>query len=114
MTRCAKPQWLEESAVSVGEMRELILDASTWNTYDDVYDSFFKAVGAPEWHGRNLNALNDSIAGGQINAIEIPYRLIIRHYGRVGEDARKMAANFVALIRELAERGRPMEIVVEE
>jgi RNAse (barnase) inhibitor barstar len=93
-------------------MRELILDGSNWKTKDDVYDSFFKAVGAPEWHGRNLDALNDSIAGGQINAIEVPYRLIVEHHGRVGEGARKMAADFVALIRELAQKGCPVEIAV--
>ncbi len=95
-------------------MRELILDASVWKTKDDVYDSFFKAVGSPEWHGRNLDALNDSIVGGQINAVEIPYRLIVRRYSHVGEGARKMAAAFVALIRELAEKGCPIEIAVEE
>jgi RNAse (barnase) inhibitor barstar len=95
-------------------MRELILDASAWKTKDDVYDSFFKAVGAPEWHGRNLDALNDSIAGGEINAVEVPYRLVIQHHSRVGDGATKMADDFVALIREIAGRGCPVEIVVEE
>jgi RNAse (barnase) inhibitor barstar len=95
-------------------MRELILDASTWKTDDDVYDCFFKAVGAPDWHGRNFNALNDSIAGGEINAVEIPYRLIIQHRSRVGEDASKMTDDFVDLIREIAARGCPVEIVVEQ
>ena len=48
------------------EMKQLILDGASWNTKDDVYDGFFKVVGAPSWHGRNLNALNDSIAGEEI------------------------------------------------
>ena len=95
-------------------MRELILDASTWKADDDVYDSFFKAVGAPEWHGRNFNALNDSIANGQINAIEIPYRLIIKHRSRAGEGAVNMMDDFVDLIHEIGARGFPVEIVVEE
>jgi RNAse (barnase) inhibitor barstar len=57
-------------------MKELVLDGSTWQNRDDVYDAFFKAVGAPDWHGRNFDALNDSIATGSINKIEVPYRLI--------------------------------------
>src|ERR1700758_165329 len=47
-------------------MRELILNGADWATRDDVYDAFFRAVGAPEWHGRNLDALADSIRGGSI------------------------------------------------
>jgi RNAse (barnase) inhibitor barstar len=74
---------------------------------------FFRAVGAPEWHGRNLDALNDSIAGGQINAIEIPYRLVIQNGNCVGDGAIKMMNEFVALIRDIAARGFPVDIVVE-
>jgi len=95
-------------------MKELILDASAWKTRDDVYDSFFKAVGAPEWHGRNLDALIDSIETGRINAVEVPYRLVIKHYDSIAAGARKMADDFVDLIREIAGRGCPVEIVVEK
>lgn len=41
-------------------------------TWDDIYDSFFRAVGAPDGHGRNFNALAASIAKGSINAVEVP------------------------------------------
>jgi RNAse (barnase) inhibitor barstar len=95
-------------------MRELILDASTWKTDDDVYDSFFKAVGAPAWHGRNFDALIDSIEKGKINSIEAPYRLLIKHYNCIAVGAKKMADNFVDLIHEIAGRGCPVEIVVEK
>jgi RNAse (barnase) inhibitor barstar len=95
-------------------MKELILDGAQWRTRDDVYNTFFKAVGAPEWHGRNLDALNDSIAGGQINAIEVPYRIIIKHGDLFGAGAQKTAKDFVDLIHDIAARGCPVEIVVEE
>jgi RNAse (barnase) inhibitor barstar len=95
-------------------MREFVLDGSTWKTRDDVYAAFFKAVGAPGWHGRNFDALIDSIEHGEINAIEVPYRLIVRHNSLIGEGARKMANDFVDLIREIAARGCLIEIVVEE
>ena len=86
-------------------MRELTLDGSKWRTRDDVYDAFFKAVGAPEWHGRNFDALIDSIECGDINAIEVPYKLIIKHVASVGADAQEMVTDFVDLIHELAARG---------
>jgi hypothetical protein len=35
-------------------MKTLILDGTGWQTRELVYDAFFRAVGAPEWHGRLL------------------------------------------------------------
>ena len=96
------------------EMRELELDASAWKTRDDVYDSFFEAVHAPEWHGRNFNALRDSIAAGSINDIEVPYRLIIKNYAMAGAQAKDMAADFIDLIFELSAEGVPVAISVKQ
>ena len=94
-------------------MKELILNGAEWSTRDDVYDSFFRAVGAPDWHGRNFNALRDSIAAGSINAVEVPYRLIIKNYNNIAPSARQMADDFIDLIRELATEGCPIEVHTE-
>ena len=94
-------------------MKELTLDGLTWNTRDDVYDAFFAVVGAPSWHGRNFDALNDSIATGQINQIELPYRLVIKNYDAIGAGAKLMASDFVDLINEIAARGFPVEVRTE-
>ena len=91
-------------------MKELVLDGSSWNKPDDLYDAFFHAVGAPPWHGRNFNALIDSIETGQINAIEVPYHIVIRNYDRIGSGAIKIATDFVSLIGEIKARGCPVEI----
>jgi len=94
-------------------MREIVLDASNWRSKDDVYDSFFHAVGAPEWHGRNLDALRDSIAAGQVNRIEVPYRLVVKKTERLGSGAETTLDDFVKLIHELSAEGCPVEIRVE-
>jgi RNAse (barnase) inhibitor barstar len=94
-------------------VKELVLNGAEWVGRDDVYESFFRAVGAPSWHGRNLNALIDSIETGQINAIEVPYRVVIQNYSRIGPDAGKMASDFVDLLREMAARGCPVEVRME-
>jgi RNAse (barnase) inhibitor barstar len=93
-------------------MKQLILDGASWCSKDDVYDAFFKVVGAPSWHGRNLDALNDSIKGG-INSVEVPYRVIIRNFDLISAGAKKMADDFVELIHGLAVRGTPVEIEVQ-
>jgi RNAse (barnase) inhibitor barstar len=94
-------------------MRDLNLDASTWKNAGDFYDTFFKAVGAPEWHGRNFDALNDSIAHGRINEIEVPYRIIIRNIPSRNEEIGLLLRDFEDLIQELASRGCPVEIQID-
>lgn len=95
-------------------MREITLDGSRWTSPEDIYNSFLTAVGAPAWHGHNLDALQDSIAAGQINSIEVPYKIKIKHFGRIGAGARGMADNFVQLIRELRDSGCPVDIEIED
>jgi RNAse (barnase) inhibitor barstar len=91
-------------------MTELILDGAEWNKPDDFYNAFFRAVGAPSWHGRNFDALVDSIETGQINAIEVPYRIVINNYDRIGLGATKITSDFADLIAKIAARGCPVEI----
>ena len=94
-------------------MKEVILDGAGWSTKDDVYDAFFRAVDAPEWHGRNFDALRDSIAGGSINQVEVPYRLVIKNYDKISGEAKGMADDFVDLIHELAAEGCQIEVLAE-
>ena len=46
------------------------------NSSDEFFDTFLPQVEAPKWHGRNLNALNDSLVIGDVNAIEPPYCIV--------------------------------------
>jgi RNAse (barnase) inhibitor barstar len=94
-------------------MKEIILDGKTWNEVDDVYDAFFAAVGAPSWHGRNFNALHDSIVVGRISKEEVPYLIKIKNFGLIGSGAKGMAADFVQLIKELRKSGCPVDIETE-
>ena len=95
-------------------MRELLLNATGWQSRDDFYDAFFRAVGAPPWHGRNLDALNDSIGTGQINQIEVPYRIVVKNLGSAGAEAKQIVDRFMEVVHHLAETGCPVEILVED
>jgi hypothetical protein len=59
-------------------MHVVEIDATGWKTSDDFYDALLAALGSPPWHGRNVNALIDSMVWGGINALEPPYRVRVR------------------------------------
>ena len=94
-------------------MREIVLDGAGWKTEDDFYDAFFEGVGAPDWHGRNFNALNDSIGAGDINRIEVPYAVRVKGVSTMSAEAREIVEHFVELIHRLKEEGVAVEVSLE-
>jgi RNAse (barnase) inhibitor barstar len=98
----------------IADLREINLDGCLWQSADDVYDAFFAAVGAPSWHGRNFDALNDSIATGAINKVEVPYRVTIRNARKMGSDSAAFVKDFSGLIQHLQSNGCPVALVVKQ
>jgi RNAse (barnase) inhibitor barstar len=94
-------------------VQELEVDATGWKTRDDVYDAFFKAVGAPDWHGRSFDALNDSIGTGRINKVEVPYQIVVRNSRGMSRGASDFLREFASLIAELNANGCPVEMRIE-
>ena len=99
-------------------MRAIELNAATWRTVHDFYDAVLAAIGAPERHGRNMNALIDSMVWGGINAVVPPYTIRIRGVGVAPNEVREAIE---LLKRCLAEgraeyqtsRGRDIEVQLE-
>jgi len=75
-------------------MKELVPDGSIWQGLNDLYDGLFRAVGAPEWQARNFNALIDSIEAGNINAVGVPFRLILKNDGSSGRGDEENGCRF--------------------
>jgi RNAse (barnase) inhibitor barstar len=88
------------------------LDGTTWTRADDFYSAYFAAVGAPEWHGRNLDALWDSLTGADINLRNPPFRIRITGSARMSVDAREIVGRFEALIHEAGRAGHAVQIEV--
>ena len=65
------------------------LDATNWRDGVDFYRSLLKAIGAPEWHGMNVNAFIDSIIHGDINTIDPPFTVRITGTSNVPADVRE-------------------------
>jgi len=98
----------------ISEVPEIVLDARKWVSSEDFYTAFFAAVGAPEWHGRSFNALNDSIGTGGINKIELPYQIVVRNASGMGNEAAALVTNLRDLIQQLHADGCPVGLLVQD
>jgi RNAse (barnase) inhibitor barstar len=94
-------------------VREIVISAEGWKTPDDFYVPFLAAIGAPPWHGHNLDALWDSITGGDINRTSPPYQVRITGIAQASEGCKQLIDNFLALMGDAKAKGTPVEIVCE-
>jgi len=77
------------------------LDARKWRTGMDFYEALLKKLGAPARHGRNANALIDSMIRGGINAIEAPYTIRVVGTSRLPAEARNEMLKVVNILSEV-------------
>ena len=89
------------------------LDGSHWTSKGDFYDALLPALGAPAWHGRNLDALSESIQSARINGMRPPYTIFIRGGATMRPDAREMVSRFANLVAERRNKGTAVALVVE-
>jgi len=89
------------------------LDGQFWQTADDFYVAYLTAVGAPDWHGRNLDAVWDSLTGADINRRNPPFRVRIIGFAYMANNARQMVERFVAVVEEAKAAGHAVEVEVE-
>ena len=84
---------------STGSNLQIVIDWAEVEDLDALYDSLFAQTGAPSWHGRNLNAINDSWVTGSICSEGPPFDFVLRN-----EDHAKPGLEEAAkAIREIAE-----------
>ena len=94
-------------------MNDINLDATTWRKRDDVYDALLPALRAPAWHGRKLDALNDSLGGDDLNEVRLPFRISIRNTRGIPPELLLYLRQFAEMVADLkAHRGRIIEIAL--
>lgn len=86
-------------------MKEIVLNGSGWKTKDDFYSAFLAEIGAPDWHGHNLDALHDSIGGRGINKFEPPFTVRIHGTSAMSLESKQMVERFQQLIVDLRQEG---------
>ncbi len=80
-------------------MTSLEIDWAAIHSPSDFFDVVLRQMQAPEWHGRNLDALNDSWVTGDICPTGPPFRFRFRS----SPPADVELASFAATVREIAE-----------
>ncbi|WP_366810733.1 barstar family protein [Sphingomonas sp.] len=86
--------------------RRIAFDAAGWESEDDFYGAFLSALGAPDWHGRSVDALIDSIVFGGINAVEPPFALVVRNGAALEPGLRRGIESILAYLVEAAREER--------
>lgn len=89
-------------------MKQLSVDVSQCITVDEFYSVFLRALRAPEWHGRNLNALWDSITS-DINDVMPPYVVVVSGSGALPGNLSGELERFQELFAE-ARQARDLDI----
>jgi RNAse (barnase) inhibitor barstar len=96
-------------------LKTILLDAHDWKTERDFYQSFLPQVGAPDWHGENLDALQESITDCDINEVNVPYRIVITRVSQASPEFRAWLIRLRALIDDLSVRDKvPVELEISE
>ena len=93
------------------QWRTIKLDATGWKTPVDFYDAILAALEAPHWHGKNANALRDSMWGGDINGIEPPYRIWITGTAKLPGDVAREVEYMVTDINKV--QGKDADILFQ-
>jgi RNAse (barnase) inhibitor barstar len=81
-------------------MKILDLDVSQLSTEEEAFEELLRVLEAPEWHGRNLNALSDTISGDDINGVRAPFEVRVK--GSTIETVR----GFLQVVEEIFEEAR--------
>ncbi len=77
----------------------------------EFYASFLPQVSAPVWHGRNLDALGDSIVTGDVNGIEPPYTIRSINELDVTKSLEEFKIKVLAVFKEATEAGRDINVI---
>ena len=94
-------------------MQQIQLCGARWENPGDFYTALKSSLGAPAWHGQNLDAFWDSITSGDINRVNPPFRIQITDTAEMPQSCRDLVDRLVLLIAEAATEGHQVEIICE-
>jgi RNAse (barnase) inhibitor barstar len=92
---------------------EIIINWKDIESEDRFFEVFLPQVSAPEWHGRNLNALGDSIVTGDVNGIEPPYTIINKNINSVSGSLKEFQEKVFEVFQEAIDEEREIKVVSE-
>ncbi len=97
------------------------LDAGNWSNFDDLYDAVLQALQAQHWHGKNLNAIYDTIGepgfiadpNGRINRLEPPYRIEVQNAAKLSKSVLdELIAMMTVFLQTREEQGIDIDFAI--
>lgn len=80
-------------------MTEITLDAAAWQDFRDIYAALLPALGAPDWHGPNLDAVYDALVAGHYR-VAPPLTVIVREVARSSDAVRAYLPRLVTVFND--------------
>ena len=90
------------------------IDWGEVSTEIEFFEIFLPQVKAPNWHGRNLNALADSIVTGDINGTEPPYTICNIGTESVSGNIKSFQVEVFEIFQEARDAGREINVIYQE
>jgi len=81
-------------------MHRISVDWSHINSKSELWEILCRQAQEPDWHGRNLDALNDSWVTGGINLTGPPYEFEFLNCSKINLSIRELAAAVMEIARD--------------
>jgi len=91
---------------------EILIDWQHIKSPEEFYGIFLPQVKAPDWHGHNLAALNDSIVTGDINEIEPPYLIKSINSAKAPYEMRSFQTSFFSILADAEKEERQINVLI--
>lgn len=91
-------------------MRDIEISAAGCIQPSDLYEEILQALGSPSCHGRNLDALWDSITGGDLNEVNPPFRVTVHGALQLSPECETLLGKLEILFAEARTLGVAVEI----
>jgi len=92
--------------------KTITLQAHLWRSRDDLYAQLLPQLGAPEWHGHNLDALWDSLRDPEMNEISPSFTIEVTGTATLTGDLAKYYSDFKSLLHDLRNEG--ISVTIDE
>jgi RNAse (barnase) inhibitor barstar len=90
----------------------LTIDATDWLSPTDFYDAVLPYLRAPPWHGRNLDALRDSLTVREINGLKPPFALRLERSEAYSVEMAAFIDGLAQVFEEAEDAGIPVALHV--
>lgn len=92
---------------------EILINWKEIDSEEMFYEKFLPQVDAPDWHGRNLDAVGDSIVTGDVNGIEPPYTIKNINTSKSPESIKDFQGKILDVFVEAAMEPRDIKVIIE-